>query len=113
MISFLSRSITEGSGLVVAWHEVAGKCNDDRLAEALVERRARALPGGAQRGARARGGEEDLRLNSGAGCCARRRRPARHRIERRAGWGASLRLGSGGEGERRARPGPRVEYCEV
>ena len=28
------------------------------------------------------------------------RRTARHRIDRRTGWGASWRLGSGGEGER-------------
>ena len=49
----------------------------------------------------ARGGEEDLRLNGGAGCCARRRRPARVAATDRASPGsvASWRLGSGGEGE--------------
>ena len=58
----------------------------------------------------ARGGEEDLRLNGGAVL----RSPARLRIERRAGWSASLAAGIGRRGrERRAHPGPRVEYRKL
>ena len=59
-------------------------------------------------GARARGEEEELRWNGGAGCCdcRRRRRPARHRIERRTG-----RVPPGGWDQEAWERGELVQSC--